>query len=229
MIYRGDPYVTLMASLPSIGLLSEKEPPINRARLTERMKQLSPTHKAQMEMIRSILSWERIDIGNDDAAFISRVTHVLEKVDSGDVRAAIEERLEIRTLIAALRRRHAGEEAPAPGAIWGFGRHVERIRANWGLPDFGLLRAYPWILTARDRLEGGDSAGLERLVLEIAWKAVTRREQGHEFDFEAVAFYRTRWALAERWAKYDACAASARFGEMLDAAESAAPAREEAA
>jgi hypothetical protein len=85
------------------------------------------------------------------------------------------------------------------------------------------------VLTARERLERGDSAGLERLVLETAWTAVARREQGHEFDFEAVAFYLTRWALAERWAKYDADAAAQRFAEMLDAAVGTTAAREEAA
>ena len=37
MIWQGDPYVTLMASLPAIGLLSETERPINRARLMERL------------------------------------------------------------------------------------------------------------------------------------------------------------------------------------------------
>lgn len=229
MIYQGDPYVTLMASLPAIGLLSEKEPPINRARLMERLKQLSPEDMAEMEMIRSILSWDQIDIGSDDAAFVTRLNQVVASIRSDDLRAALEERMEIRTLIAALRRRHAGEDAPAPGTVWGFGRHVERIRANWSLPDFGLLRVYPWVLTARERLERGDGAGLERLVLETAWTAVARREQGHEFDFEAVAFYLTRWALAERWAKYDADAASVRFAELLDAALGTAPAREEAA
>jgi len=226
VIFRGDPYVMLMASLPSIRLLSEKEPPINRARLTERLRELTPEDVAVIDAVRSILRWDQIDFGNDDAEFIARLKRVLAIVRSPDLRAAIVERMEIRTLIAALRRRHAGEDAPARGTVWGFGRHVERIRTNWGLPDFGLQRTYPWVLAAKEQLERGDSAGLERLVLETAWQAVARREQGHEFDLEAVAFYLTRWALAERWARYDAEAAARRFAEMLDAAAGEAPARE---
>jgi hypothetical protein len=72
----------------------------------------------EFETIRSILSWDQIDIGNDDAAFVTRLNHVVAGVRSDDLRAALEERMEIRTLIAALRRRHAGEEAPAPGTVW---------------------------------------------------------------------------------------------------------------
>jgi hypothetical protein len=218
VIFAGDPYVTLMASLPAIGLLSEKEPPINRARLYERLKQLAPEDMAEVEMIRSILSWDQIDIGSDDPAFLDRLAAVLARVRSPDIRAAIHERMEIRTVIAALRRRHEGLDSPGPGERWGWGRHVETIRANWGQPDFGLARVFPWVLAARERLETGDSAGLERLVLETAWAAVARRALGHEFDYEAVAFYLTRWSLAERWARYDADAAAARFAEMLEAA-----------
>lgn len=36
MIWSDQPYVTLMASLPAIRFLSEKAPPINRARLIDR-------------------------------------------------------------------------------------------------------------------------------------------------------------------------------------------------
>lgn len=218
MIYQTDPYVMLMASLPAILLLSEKEPPIKRARLAERLKQLSAADMAENEAAQAVLSWDRIDTGNDDAAFVARARRVIAGIRSPELRGALHERMEIRTVVAALRRRHAGEEAPPPGETWGYGLHVERIRANWGLPDFGLARVFPWVLAARERLERGDSAGLERVVLEASWEAVARRMPGHEFDFEAVAFYLLRWTLADRWARYDADAAAARFAEMLDAA-----------
>ena len=218
MILAGEPYEMLMASLPAIGLLSEKAPPINAARLAERLKLLSEDDWAEMEVIRSILGWAHIDIGNDDAAFLERLGRVLAQVRSPDLRAALSERMEIRTTVAALRRRHAGLEAPGPGEPWGWGRHVERIRANWGQPDFGLARTYPWIVAAKERLERGDSAGLERLVLEAAWRSIDRHAFGHEFDFEAVALYVARWSLADRWSRYDAEAAAARFAELLEAA-----------
>lgn len=218
MILSGEPYVTLMASLPAIGFLSEKAPPINAARLAERLRMLSEPDAAEMAAIRSILGWAHIDIGDDDAAFLERLARVLAQVRSPVLRAALDERMEIRTVIAALRRRHAGLEAPAPGERWGWGRHLGHIRANWGLPEFGLARVYPWLPAARERLAKGDSAGLERLVLEAAWRSIDRHAFGHEFDFEAAALYLARWSLADRWSRYDAEAAAGRFAEMLEAA-----------
>ena len=218
MIPRGDPYVMLMASLPAIRFLDQKELAINPARLNERMKMLEPADQVELRAIASILSWNRIDTGDDDAAFVARAEPILAAIRSATLREAARERLEIRTVIAALRRRHAGETAPSPGDVWGIGRHVETIRRNWTQPDFGLARIYPWIGAARDKLAAGDSAGLERLILDATWRSTARFEFGHEFDFEAVAFYLMRWQLADRWARYDADAAAARFAQLLEAA-----------
>ncbi|MCX5494452.1 hypothetical protein OSH11_07055 [Kaistia dalseonensis] len=218
MIPRTERYVMLMASLPSIRLLGEKALPINPARLTERMKLLEPEDRDELMTIASILSWNRIDTGDDDAAYVARAERILSAIRSATLREAALERLEIRTLIAALRRRHAGEEAPAAGTVWGIGRHVETIRRNWTQPDLGMARFYRWVGPAREKLEAGDSVGLERLILDVTWQAAARHEFGHEFDFEAVVFYLMRWQLADRWARYDADAAAIRFAELLDAA-----------
>jgi hypothetical protein len=135
----------------------------------------------------------------------------------------------MRTVIAALRRRHAGEAAPPRGTPWGFGRHVERLRAGWGQPDFGLGAFYPWIPAAREALVAGDTVALERLLLETAWKQQARLAVGHEFDLEAVALYMLRWSMNDRWARYDADAAQVRFRDLLDAALADAPDIPEAA
>ncbi len=218
MIFDSDPYVMLVASLPAIGLLSEKEPPINRPRLMERLALLSADDRAELDALVAILSWSQVDPAEEDAAFIARAERTVAGLRSPDLRAAVRDRLEIRTLLAALRRRAAGEEAPPAGSVWGFGRYLEQIRANWSAADFGVGRSFPWILAAKDKLESGDTAGLERIVLEAAWSAGTRHEQEHAFDLEAVVFYLLRWSLAERWARYDGGAAAARFTGLLEAA-----------
>lgn len=223
-----DPYVMLMSSLPTIRLLSEKEPPINRARLHERLRHLTPGDREAVERASTIFSWDQIDLGDDDAAFLERAARVIRDMPEDDLRAAIEERLEIRTVVVALRRRHAGQAAPARGTAWGYGRFVERIRRNWTQPNFGLSRAFPWVAAVRDKLEKGDSAGVERLVLEASWDAAVRRGFGHEFDLTAVALYLMRWTLADRWERYDSDAASARFAGMLDAAVAGASSQDAA-
>lgn len=218
MIFAGDPYVMLMSSLPAVLFLSEKEPPINAARLAERMKELAPEDRDEVEKMRTLIAWSAVDSRLDDATFVARAERAIASLRSPVLRAVARQRFEIRTLVAALRARHAGAEAPPEGMIWGFGRHVGRIRANWNAPDFGMGRQFPWVLKARERLEAGDTVGLERLLLETAWAGVERHELGHEFDFEAVACYILRWSLADRWARYDADVARLRFAELLDAA-----------
>jgi hypothetical protein len=224
MTLSSERYVMLMASLPYIGLLSEKEPPINRTRLLGRLKMLEPDDREELNRLNSILSWSQIDTGNDDAAFVARAAKIISSVRSPVLKAVARDRLEIRTLMSALRRRHAGEEASALEPSWGFGRYVDQIRANWSLPDFGLGRSFAWLSSAKEKLESGDSAGLERILLDAAWNAGARQELGHEFDLEAVALYLIRWSIAERWSRYDAGVASTRFAELLTAALPQTPA-----
>jgi hypothetical protein len=229
MIWAGKPYVTLMASLPAILFLSEKEPPINRSRLMERLKDLPPADQRTLGELGEIVSWRLIDVAQDDAAFLARAQALLDRIESPTLAAALRERLEMRTVVAALRRRHAGEDAPPKGARWGFGPHLERIRANWSLPDFGIAAFYRWLPAAKEALDAGDAMALERLLLETAWRQQARHAEGHEFDFEAVALYMLRWSMADRWARYDADEARVRFAELLDAALAGAPEIPEAA
>jgi hypothetical protein len=224
MTLSSERYVMLMASLPHINLLSEKEPPINRTRLLERLKMLEPEDREELDRITSILSWSYIDTGNDDAAFVARAEKIISAVRSSVLKTVARDRLEIRTLMSALRRRYAGEEASAIGPSWGYGRYVDQIRKNWNLPDFGLGRSFPWLPAAKEKLESGDSAGLERILLDASWNAGASQEAGHEFDLEAVALYLIRWSIAERWSRYDADVATARFAELLTAAFPQTPA-----
>ena len=229
MIWADQPYVTLMASLPAIRFLSDKAPPINGARLAERLKALAPADAVLVQRLTRIVSWRFIDVAQDDAAFLAEAEALLADLDSPTLAAALRERLEMRTVVAALRRRHAGEDAPPKGVRWGFGRHVERLRTGWGQPDFGLAAFYPWLPAAREALEAGNAVALERLLLETAWNQQARHAFGHEFDLEAAAFYLLRWSMADRWARYDADAAQARFRDLLDKALVDAPQIPEAA
>jgi len=214
-----DPYVMLVASLPALGpMLGSHRPAISAERLQERLGYLDPADRADLEAMRASLSWSRLDLGESDAHFLGRVDALVARLRSPVLRAAVRDRLEIRTLVAALRRRAMGQEAPPAGERWGYGRFVAVIRANWAQPDFGVARTFPWMTKARERLEAGDAAGLERVVLQAAWNAAARHADGHIFDFEAVALYVMRWSMVDRWSRYDVASATARFSALLDAA-----------
>lgn len=222
----GIEYVQLMASLPALGpILAAKTAPINRVRLQARLQQmLRPEHFAEIQAAANILSWSRQAILTADADYVSKARKVVPTLRNETVRRLVHDQLEERTVLAALRRRHAGQDAPAAGEIWGYGRYVDRIRANWREPGFGLGQSLKWVLPAKDKLDKADAAGLERILLEAAWRQADGLIGAHDFDFEAVALYVLRWDLLERWTRYDAEAAAARFDALVADALNAAPA-----
>ncbi len=214
-----DTYIMLMSSLPDLGgFLEAESPPINRLQIEERLAMLSPEDRAEIDAVTSVLSWDRIRAEDEDATVLANAERVSAALRSETLRHFVRDRLEIRTIIAALRRRHAGEEAPAPDTRWGFGRFKETIRANWADPSFGVGRAFPWIAPAREKLESGDTAGFERLALKAVWDTIGRHADNHAFDLEAVAIYLLRWSVVDSWAQYDTAAATARFSRLLDEA-----------
>ena len=214
-----EPYVMLMASLPAHGpLLANATPVISAIRLEERLRFLSPEDRADLDALGAALAWSRIPLGTDDATYLAHVNKTVSTIRNPCLRNMIRDRLEVRTLLAALRRRHAGHDAPAQGEPWGFGRFTETIRKNWSQPDFGVVHSFPWVNRARERLQAGDSASLERIALQAAWDATSRYANGHFFDFEAVVCYVVKWYLADHWVHYDVAASTARFAALLDAA-----------
>jgi len=221
---RGTEYVQLMASLPALGpILAAKTAPINRVRLHARLRGLlRPEHFAEIQAAASILAWPHQATLTTDAEFVRHAQQVIPTLKSEALRRLADDRLDQRTVLAALRRRHAGQDAPAAAEIWGYGRYVGRIRANWRDPDFGLGQSLKWLPSAKDKIENEDAAGLERILLETAWRRADRLVGAHDFDFEAVALYVVRWDLLDRWIHYDANAAAARFGALVTDALNAA-------
>lgn len=219
-----DEYVTLMASLPALGpILAARHPPINAVRLEARLRLLRPEHRSELDALNDLLAWRRQPLAGTDAGLVARARRTIPRLSSPTLRQLARERLELRTVMAALRRRNAGQEAPPPDEVWGHGRFVSRIRENWREPGFGVARAFPWVLAAREKIEAGEATALERIVLEAAWRQTERLALGHEFDFEAVALYTVRWKLLERWTRYDAQAAAARFRHLVDEALAPVP------
>lgn len=220
-----DEYVMLMASLPALGpMLVARHAPINRVRLQERLRhQLRPEHRAQLNAMSRLLAWSRLPLMGTDGELVRQAQELIPTLTSPTLAKLVHERLEIRTLVAALRRRHAGHEAPIAEADWGYGRFVRRIALAWHEPDFSMRRRFPWVDAARECLEKEEAQGLERILLEAAWRSADRFAAEHIFDFEAVALYVVRWHLLSRWTKYDAEAAAARCGELVADALATAP------
>lgn len=216
-------YTVLMASLPPLGGLFEaRSPAISLLKLQSRLTLLHPDDRHTLDLMAGFLSQAVRDdeslAGPIDARLLQSARGFFAEVANPTLRQLVAHRLDLRTILAALRRRHRGESEPPTGQAWGFGPWVASIERRWKEPAFGLEAVFPWIPEVSRLLEAGDLVALERSLFAVIWKDLDRLGFGHRFDFEAVVIYLARWALVDRWSHYDAGAAVERFDALVNAA-----------
>jgi len=214
----GDRYVTLMASLPPHvpSLFANRQTPISRLKLDERLQMLEPQNAADLALIEDLLHWDRMSMETTDVRMIERGRQARDRLENEFIEDIIRWRLEMRTVVAALRQRRLGRAAPAAGSRWGYGAWSRRIEAHWHQPAFGLERIYPWLSEADRLLKESDFLALERLLLSEVWSYYGRVVGDHYFDFEAVVVYVLRWDVIDRWSRYNGEAAARRFERMVE-------------
>lgn len=211
-------YVMLMSSLPSPeALFLAKQPPLSRLKLDQRLRVLEPEDAETLRLVEDALQWDRLPISLTEEEVVVRVSRALAEIDNEVLQQIVQDRLEIRTCVAALRRRYRGEGPPVPGTCWGFGRWVGHIARNWTEATFRLDRVFPWLREADNLMKAGDTMALERLLLQQAWRKLVRLVGEHEFDFEAVVIYVLKWNIVDRWGSYNGEAAMKRFEDLVDA------------
>lgn len=211
-------YTMLITSLPHPArLFHDKQVPLSRLQLRRRLSTLQSEHARTLGLVEDLINWDQLPIERTDEEIIRTAHKLLPELGDGFLADIVQSRLELRTAVAALRRRHRGDHAPGKGLQWGYGRWVDNIRRNWNEPGFRLEGVFPWITDANRLLKEGDSVALERLLLSTAWNHLARTEADHYFDFEAVVIYVLRWNIIDRYSHYDRKAAADRFDEMVDA------------
>ena len=206
-----------MSALPHLGnLFGTKQTPISRLKLEARLKMLREEDALLLRRIEELVHWSYLPMERSDAEIAASAKSFFEQVSNPTLRAAVESRLELHTVVAALRLRQRGESTPSPGTSWGYGRWVNYIERHWSEPGFRLEGAFPWVLEANRLLSTNESVALERLLFEVVWDKLGRLGEGHYFDFEAVVLYVLRWNLADRWSRYQGEAAVERFRSLVD-------------
>lgn len=210
-------YTMLMASLPPhpLSLWNLKNKPVTRIHLERRLTLLKDQDRQQLEQIESILHWSKMDPNNTtDAIITTETTRIIQSIDHPLLRDIIVWRMEVRTLITAIRRRKLGMEAPSKNECWGYGQVVPFIRNNWQIDDFSLSHRFPWVSLANTLFETEQSVELEKLLFNLSWQHYERIGRVHYFDFEAVVIYVLRWNIVNRWAQSNQEIALRQF-EML--------------
>ncbi len=208
-------YYTLVASLPALPRIGEAERlPINETRLRERLGMLDPEDANYIEQLNQAFRWEDRPPGESDADVSAGYRDLLRKDTHPGVRSAVEFRLNLRTILAALRRRKRGESDGPADPNWGAGRWVHHIEKNWSDPDFKLAHVFPWIPEAREHLDKDEAAALQKLVMGLVWDSLDRSVVGKHFVLENIIVFLSKWDILRRWLSYDEEAARERFEKL---------------
>jgi hypothetical protein len=210
-------YVMLMSALPSHKrLFTEKQTPISRLRLERRLSMLSDDHRQMLSEIEQLAQWDYLSHERSDHELVHAARDFIETLPDETLKQLVTHRLELRSIIAALRRRKKGLPAPDLNEAWGIGPWVGVISRNWRDPLFNLAQPFPWIAQAVKLFEQGNSLGLERLLLERHWRELDRQSEGHYFDFVAVVIYLLKWDITARWSQFNGDKADHRFERLLN-------------
>lgn len=208
-------YTALICSLPPCTVLFDAgNTPISRFQLKLRLRELDPVDANDIAILGEILDWFTQPQERTDEAFLALLEARLEQLNNPDVRAFLAWRMEFRTVVAALRRRHDG--APPPEGKWGYGRWTEVISKHWQEPDLGLRGVFPWVGSVSQLMQEEKALAVEKILLCQVWLWLDRVAWQHSFDFPAVAIYRMRWDLIYRWIRYEKNAAQKRFDSLVE-------------
>jgi Protein of unknown function (DUF2764) len=210
------PYIMLMASLPPLGdLFGQQQTPLTEIQLRHRLKFLTDQDSKTLSQIEQLVRRSKQPAEWTDVQIVGSTKTLLDHLKSSTLKQAVEFVLNLRTIVAALRRRKLGENSP-PKSDWGFSPWIKRIERHWTEPDFGLGSTMHWLPEARRLWDNDDSVELERLILVESWKQFSRLSNGHYFDFPAVVLYVLRWSLINRRVNYDRENAQKRFNSLID-------------
>lgn len=211
------PYIMLMASLPPLGdLFGQNQTPLTEIQLRHRLRFLTDQDSKTLSQIEQLVRRSKQPAEWTDAQIVRSSKALIDHLSSNALKQAVEFVVNLRTIVAALRRRKLGENSPPKQSDWGYSPWIQRIERHWTEPDFGLGTVVPWVSKARRLWDDDDSVELERLILLESWKQFGRLSDGHYFDFAAVVLYVLRWSLINRRVNYDRETAQKRFNSLID-------------
>jgi hypothetical protein len=208
-------YFTLVASLPVLPRFDKAQRlPISKERLDQRLAMLSEQDAAILRQAEQFLAWRYHPLGRTDADIIARHAHLINQVRQPTLHNVVLYRMNVRTLVAAMRHRLRDHRPVQEQTPWGVGPLVKHIEQHWDAADFNLSRRFPWVGEADMLMQSGDSLGLQYLLLNKLWEYLQVLGQGHYFDFDLVLIYLFKWDILSRWLSYDETQALQRFDEL---------------
>ena len=209
-------YVELLCSLPHLANpFVHRRPPISSVQFGKRMNMLITEDRVLIRQLMATFYWGRIELSSQDDELVKQAGRLMAEIQSKDMLRWLGWGMDFRTIIAALRRRHQGQETAPTEQNWGYGHYVYHIRQNWSHPTFKLEQRFHWLEPALRLLHERDSLNLEKLLLQTAWHYYTSQEAAIAFSFSDVWLYAVKWDLVNRWCSYDHGKAKVQFDNMV--------------
>lgn len=210
-------YTTLACSLPALPKLFEaKSTPISRIQLNKRLRMLSSTDGALLNEIENLLLWEHLTDDRSDQQLVMHAAQLLAKITDKTLYEALIWRMDMRSLVAALRHRQQGREPGQLGKYWCYSRFEENILRHWQHPQFQLQAHFPWLVTVAKALAEEKPLQAEKILLSTTWQQLNSLTRDHQFDFVSVVLYVLRWDIVARWTSYNHDTALQHFDHLLN-------------
>ena len=211
-------YTELLCSLPHLRDPFRQRPSgLSPVQLQKRLNMLLPDDQQRMNQLWHTVLWSGIPLDMGDPALVRQYERTMALIDDPQLHEWLQWRMDFRTLVAALRRRHLGQDAPADTRLWACGPIGKLLVQRWNQPSFGLADAHPWLPQAEHLLQQHESLALERLLLQNLWHYLSRCEPINPRSFAAVVLYIARWDICQRLRHYDHQAGLERFQALIDA------------
>ena len=206
-------YYTLISSLPHLPAHFDdaSRPPISRDRLNERLKLLRDDDLKVLRQLVDFIAWDRQVTDRPESDIVDHYERLTHEIKHPLVLEVIEHRMNVRTIVSALRRRRDGLVPPS-----GVGSLVGPIARRWADPQFGLQRGFPWIEDFNQKMLAGRAVAAERVLFEWSWQASTRLAWQFTFSFDAVLMYLARWSIVDRWTSRNSKLGLERFDSMIE-------------
>lgn len=210
-------YTALLCSLPHlVDPFQYQRQSISLVQLQKRMNMLSYDDYVWLNKVRNLFYWGGIKLDQDEVSLVKKANRLLEELSDPDIKSWLLWRMNIRSILSAMRRRKEGQSAPKNN-LWAYGNQIQHIQNNWTSPCFKLESRYPFLIEIETFFQSSESYELERCLLKAMWHFYSTQQPRQENGFAAVMLYVMKWDLIDRWQQYDKEVGAQRFQQLVNA------------
>ncbi|WP_182866829.1 DUF2764 family protein [Stieleria mannarensis] len=206
-------YYTLIASLPPLPRDFDDGPiPITAATLWHRLSMLGQRDREIIQQVSDFFRWDRQPRDRSDAEIRDTHRRLVSEIRHPLVARLVNHRIEMRTVVAALRCQRDGLPQPEfpelPLSVW--------IRRHWDEPCFRLNHRFDWLSRFCQALDDDQPKRAQWHLFTELWNLWCRLDDHYNFTFESVVLYLARWEILHRWASQDEQRGRQRFNDLVE-------------